>query len=448
MTDDQKKLTMKVDSLRNWEKNPRAIKKDRFDELKVRIQRHGQFKPLIVTPDGEVLGGNMRLRAYRDLGIDDVWVSVVKPKTEAEKVEIALTDNEEMGYYEDQALAELIAQYKDDIDLTKYSVHLGEPQNLSSLLQEYGPEIKEDDIPDIGEGTPDSKYGEVYQLGAHRLMCGDATKREDVDKLMDGKKSDMVFTDPPYNIDYDGSKDSRRDKIANDNMDAGVFYLFLLNSIENMIEYTTGSMYICMGDDNMGVLKKAFENAGGHYQSYIIWVKNKFTLSGADYQNQYEAILYGWKKGGSHYFINDRAQGVVWYEIGKQSKYIDGKTEIRIGTTKLILNGRVEGIIQRGKRKTDVWEYDKPNESKEHPTMKPVKIIAEAIKNSTIDNNTRVLDLFLDSGSTLIACEQTNRICYGMELDPAHCDVIRKRYWKFVNQNEDGWQENTPVITG
>lgn len=147
MTDEQKKLMMSVDSLRNWDKNPRAIKKDRFDELKVRIQRHGQFKPLIVTPDGEVLGGNMRLRAYRDLGINEVWVSVVEPKTEAEKVEIALTDNEEMGYYEDQALAELISQYKDDIDLTKYSVNLAPAVSLTSLLGQFeGDDIDFDSI--------------------------------------------------------------------------------------------------------------------------------------------------------------------------------------------------------------------------------------------------------------------------------------------------------------
>lgn len=175
MNEDQKKLTMKVDSLRNWEKNPRAIKKDRFDELKVRIQRHGQFKPLIVTPDGEVLGGNMRLRAYRDLGIDDVWVSVVEPKTEAEKVEIALTDNEEMGYYEDQALAELIAQYKDDIDLTKYSVHLKPPQTLGEILQQFSPdEVVEDEAPEVSDEPPISKLGEVYQLGrwVNCTQCG------------------------------------------------------------------------------------------------------------------------------------------------------------------------------------------------------------------------------------------------------------------------------------
>jgi DNA modification methylase len=433
----------KTSSLRNWDKNPRAIKKDRFEELKARITRRGQYKPLVVTDDGEVLGGNMRLRAFNDLDIEDAWVSVVHPESEADKIAIALEDNEEMGYYDSQELAELIDQYKEEIDLTKYSVHLKQAQTLRELLDEFGEEVVEDEAPEVEEGEPESKLGEVYQLGRHRLMCGDSTKIEDVEKLMDGNKADMVFTDPPYNIGYIGGASSRRTGILNDKMSKSSFYTFLYDSFSNLMKINKGSFYICMGHKEVDTLKIAFEQSGGHFQTLIIWVKNKFTLSGSDYQNQYEVLLYGWVEGKDHYFIDDRGQGVIWYEVGKKSKFVDGKTEIRIGTTKLILDGKVTGTIERGKRKTDVWEYDRPTESKEHPTMKPLKLIVESIKNSTHVGDV-VADVFLGSGSTLIACEQTDRICYGMELDPKYADVIRKRYWKFTHDNdEEGWIEGT-----
>lgn len=436
----------KVSSLFNWNDNPRAIKQDRFEELKDRIKRRGQFKPLIITPDGEVLGGNMRLRAFRDLGIDEAWVSVITPENEADKIKIALEDNEELGYYEDQAVAELIEKYKGEIDLTKYKLHLGEPKSLEEILQEFSPdEVTEDEAPEV-QDNPISKLGEVYQLGRHRLMCGDSTKIEDVEKLMDGQKADMVFTDPPYNIGYEGGANSRRSGILNDKMSKDGFYNFLSDAFTNLLAVNKGSFYICMGHKELDTLKVAFEQSGGHFQSMIVWVKNKFTLSGSDYQNQYEVMLYGWKDGGNHYFIDDRSQGVVWYEVAKKAKFVDGKTEIKIGTTTLILDGKVTGTIQRGKRKTDVWEYDRPTESKDHPTMKPIKLIAEAILNSSVLSQ-KVLDVFGGSGSTLIACEQTNRTCYMMELDPKYCDVIRKRYWKFTHDNnEDGWEEGTQII--
>jgi DNA modification methylase len=435
-----------VNQLFNWDRNPRAIKQDRFEELKKRIEKLGQFKPLIVTAEGEVLGGNMQLRAMKELGVTDAWVSIVTPKSEAEKIDIALTDNEEMGYYEDQALADLVAEYKDELDLASYSVHLGQPQTLAELLDEFGDEVTEDEAPPLDEGEPISTPGTVYQLGRHRLLCGDATKLEDVTKLMYKQKAAMVFTDPPYNVNYTGGANSKRSGILNDKMSKDSFYQFLADAFTNLMAINGGSFYICMGHKEIDTLKVAFEQSGGHFQSLIIWVKNKFTLSGSDYQNQYEVMLYGWAEGVDHYFIDDRGQGVVWYEVDKRSKFVDGKTEINLGTTKLILDGKVTGIIQRGKRKTDVWEYDRPNESKDHPTMKPIKLIVEAIKNSSKTDDI-VVDVFGGSGSTLIACEQTDRICFMSELDPKYVDVIRKRYWKSINdENEEGWEEGTPAL--
>jgi len=280
-------------------------------------------------------------------------------------------------------------------------------------------------------------------------MCGDSTKIEDVEKLMNGQKADMVFTDPPYNVDYQGSMNthSKNEKspILNDSMSSENFYAFLYDAIKNMMAYCKGSFYICMSSKELPNLKTAFENAGGHWQSFIIWVKNNFTLSRADYQQQYEPILYGWNaENKNHYFAGFRDVGNVWYETKNRIKYEDGKTTIRVGDIKIELEGKVQGKFLKRKSKTDIWEFDKPSKSEEHPTMKPVKLCGAAIKDASIDGG-KVMDLFGGSGSTLIACEQLNRTCYMMEIDPKYCDVIRKRYAKFVGK-EDEWEKVSPKV--
>lgn len=174
----------KIDTLHEWDKNPRSISKDGFNRLKKQISKLGQYKPLLITPNGEVLGGNMRLKAYRELGIEDAWVSVVTPKDESEKLEYALSDNDRAGFYDDDLLANLIPDYP-DFNWADYSVDLKEPVNLGELLDRFR-EVEEDEAPALDVGEAVSKIGEVYQLGRHRLMCGDATKIEDVEKLMDG----------------------------------------------------------------------------------------------------------------------------------------------------------------------------------------------------------------------------------------------------------------------
>jgi len=200
-----------------------------------------------------------------------------------------------------------------------------------------------------------------------------------------------------------------------------------------------------MSSKELPNLKKAFEEVGGHWQSFIIWVKNNFTLSRADYQQQYEPILYGWNsQNKNHFFAGFRDVGNVWYEAKNRIIYQDGKTTIRIGDIKIELEGKVEGKILKRKVKTDIWEYDKPNKSEEHPTMKPVKLCAAAISDSTIEGWS-VMDLFGGSGSTLIACEQLDRVCYMMELDPKYVDVIRKRYAKFIGREEE-WEKLSPKI--
>jgi DNA modification methylase len=275
-------------------------------------------------------------------------------------------------------------------------------------------------------------------------MCGDSTAAADVTKLMDGNKAALCFTDPPYNVDYQGSAKSRRDGIANDKMSESAFSDFLVGACRNIIENTTGGVYICMSPKELGALKQAFMAAGGHWQSYIIWVKNKFTLGGSDYQHQYEPILYGWAVGNkNHYFVQHRDIGDVIEDLRQVKTIFDGEfTTIKFQGYEVKLKGRVEGTVKRRKQKTDIWRYDKPNKSEEHPTMKPVALCGEAIKNSSVRGNI-VLDLFGGSGSTLIACEQLERICYMNELDPKYCDVIRQRYWKLTHDSDEGWDEGT-----
>ena len=394
------KLFWNISKLRNWDKNPRAIKSDKFQELKNRIKKYGQFKPVITTIDGEVIGGNMRLRAMKDLGIQDIWVSVVEPKTEAEKIEIALADNEEMGYYQEDQLAELISSYKDEIKLESFSIHLGEGVNLEDLLNKYQPEeVIEDEAPEVQEEGI-SELGAIYQLGKHRLMCGDSTNIEQVELLMGGNKADMVFTDPPYNIAYEGGS-KKREMIKNDEVEN--FYEFLFDAYTSMFTFTKGgaSFYISHADSERVNFTKAFKDAGGYLSSIIIWAKNNATFGRSDYFWKHEPIIYGWNSKGSHKWYGDRKQDTI-------------------------------------------WNIDRPSKSEEHPTMKPIKLIEKAINNSSKTGD-GILDLFGGSGSTLIACEQTDRQCYMMELDPRYVDVIRKRYAKFIGK-ENEWQEITPRI--
>lgn len=389
-------MIKKLSELHGWEKNPRGIKKADFERLKSQIKELGLYKPFVITKDGTVLGGNMRLKACADLGITDVECVVVNAPTEELRIKYALADNDRAGYYEEDQLAELILSIP-DINLDDYKLDLGTPTSVEDLLKQFAPEPEEDEAPEVSQDEPVSKLGEVYQLGRHRLMCGDSTKIEDVEKLMDGKKADMVFTDPPYNIAYEGGS-KKRDMIENDKV--ADFYQFLLDAYTSMFTFTKGgaAFYVCHADSERVNFTKAFKDAGGYLSSVIIWAKNNATFGRSDYFWRHEPILYGWNASGSHQWFGNRKQDTI-------------------------------------------WNIDRPSRSDEHPTMKPIELIARAVNNSSKSDDI-VMDIFLGSGSTLIACEQTNRTCFGMELDPRYCDVIRKRYAKFIGK-EDEWQEVT-----
>ncbi len=397
------KLLLPISSLKNWDKNPRAIKKDKFEILKKRIKKYGQFKPVLATADGEVLGGNMRLRAMRELGVSEVWVSVVNPANEAEKIEIALSDNEEMGFYEEDKLAELVYDFKDEIKLEDFSIHLGAETDLAELLNRFAPEEIVEDTPADLEDDYFSIKGAVYQLGPHRLMCGDATDLNHVETLMDGKQAYMVFTDPPYNIDYEG-KTKKKLKIQNDKFEGDGFYEFLRSAFTNMnaVQIPGGAIYICHADMERIAFQTAMMDSGYLAKQNIIWVKNTIVMGRQDYHWRHEPILYGWKEtGGAHVWHSDRKQDTV-------------------------------------------WEVNRPTRSEAHPTMKPLELCARAIRNSSMEGDI-VLDLFGGSGSTLMASHSLKRVCYTMELDERYCDVIRKRYATALGKAET-WQEETPRV--
>ena len=386
MASNKQKTLKNIDVLTLWDRNPRSIDKSGFERLKEQLVRvkgiTGEYlyKPLLITPDNVVIGGNMRLRALRELGEQDVWVNVVNVKNEQEMIEIALSDNDQAGKTEKDLLLELIEQYP-EIKLGNYAVSFDQPTTLDDFMAQFK-EVEEDDVPAVAEGEAISKLGEVYQLGRHRLMCGDATSIENVEVLMNGQKADMVFTDPPYGVNFQSNMRETTEKfevLKNDDM-------MLTDWIAPALSYSTGWMLICT---SWKVVKEWMEigEQVGKLTNMIIWDKGGGGIGDLEHSlsTDYEIIL-AYNRGNK---ITGLRLGSVW-DVGK--------------------DGSMTYV---------------------HPTQKPVALSAMAIQNLS---NGAVLDLFGGSGSTLIACEQTNRTCYMMELDPKYCDVIRKRYENFTKK--------------
>lgn len=277
-------------------------------------------------------------------------------------------------------------------------------------FQATSEELDEDETPSVSESPAVSRVGEIYQLGRHKLLCGDSTDFGAVSDLMDGRQADMVFTDPPYNVDWDYRgkfKERGLSPIFNDNLDNADWDKFVASFTETMLaNMKDGAVYyMCSGYHSLAMFEKHLQAQKAKPRQMIVWAKNQFVMGrqATDYHRQHEQIWYGWKEGASH----------QWYG---------------------------------GRQQSDLWEIKKVhNLSMVHSTEKPVALPARAIANSSKEGDI-VLDLFSGSGSTLMACEQLNRTFYGVELDPKYCDVIRKRYWKFVNEIAEGWEANTPLL--
>lgn len=431
----------KITDLKPWEENPRGIKDQRYEDLVNDIlevkaldpKTEGQFKPLIVTTLGVVIGGNMRLRAYGDprLSITDVWVSIVDTNNPAQAFKIAIKDNERYGYYEEDKLAELALKYElTDVEMEGLYVDMDEPLTIKNIVDDVAPdpEVNEDDQPE-----PEEKYisapGTIYQLGHHRLMCGDSTDPKAVDALMAGAQADMVFTDPPYNVNYSGRGKKTSNTILNDHMSDDAFQLFLNDTFENYQRVTKkqAGIYVCYASSTHREFETALELYGFKIKNQIIWVKPVASMGWGDYRWKHEPILYASQDGKTNYY-GDRKQYTEWHFEP---------------TDEELLEWAREQIDVDESGESTVWAISR-DVNYEHPTQKPVKLAAKAIENSSRTGDL-VLDLFLGGGTTLIAAEQLNRICYGMELDPRYADVIRKRYAKYIGR-EDDWEAATPAI--
>lgn len=425
---------VKFKELKAYAKNARKHPRKQIELLVANINKFGFTTPVLIDENNEVIAGHGRLLALKVIGETNVPCVRIKGLTNEEIKALRLADNQiaQMGEWEMSLVVdELKGLDPEMFELTGFDSDL--------LLEE---DQKDDAIPAIPT-KPKSKLGDLYEIGPHRVLCGDSTKDGDVEKLFgEVEKAQMCFTDPPYNVDYQGGmgthKQNKREGIKNDKMDKESFKAFMEAAMRPIVERVTGGIYVCMSSSELDSLKGAFENVGGHWQSFIIWVKNNFTLSRADYQNTYEPILYGWNaKTKNHFFVDRRDISNVWEDFRDVRAEYDGThTIITFQGFKVKIEGKVaKGEVIKKKQHTDIWRFDKPTRSAEHPTMKPVALCMEAIVNSS-EREEIVLDTFLGSGSTLIAAEKSGRKCFGIELDPKFVDVIIQRYCEYTGETK------------
>lgn len=385
-----------IEKLIPYVNNARTHSAEQINKLRSSLREFGFINPVIIDRDFNVIAGHGRIEAAKAEGIPEVPCVFADYLTEAQKKAYILADNRmamDAGWDEELLRVEIEALQAEsfDVGLTGF-----DESEIADLF-ETDSEVKDDDFDVDGEleKPPVTKSGDLWLLGTHRLLCGDSTREETYTFLMDGKKANLVVTDPPYNVNYEGSAG----KIKNDNMDNVKFYQFLLDAFANMEKAMAddASIYVFHADTEGLNFRKAFADAGFYLSGTCIWKKQSLVLGRSPYQWQHEPVLFGWKKKGKH----------QWYT---------------------------------GRKESTIWEFDKPKKNGDHPTMKPVPLVAYPIKNSSM-SNCIVLDPFGGSGSTLIACEQTNRVCHTIELDEKFCDVIVKR---FIEQA--GTTENVYVV--
>ena len=386
-----------VDRLIPYARNARTHSEEQVAQIAASIAEFGFVNPILVGADGTIVAGHARLAAARKLKLADVPVIVLDHLSATQRRALVLADNRlamSAGWDEEMLRVELESLKEDAFDLNLIGFS---DEELRDLLADPEPEsaaglTDEDAVPETLE-TSVSIPGDVWVLGKHRLLCGDATQMGDVEKVLAGGLADMAWSDLPYNVNYGQSmKDKLRGnkrRILNDNLGDG-FGPFLRESCSNILAVTKGGIYISMSSSELHTLYSAFTEAGGHWSTFVIWAKSAFTMGRADYQRQYEPMLYGWRQGTEHFWSGARDQG-------------------------------------------DVWFIKKPVKNELHPTQKPVELIERAIHNSSKTRDT-VLDPFAGSGSTLIACERTGRQARLIELDPLYCDVIARRYFDYCGQ--------------
>ena len=386
-----------IDLLRPDPANPRRISDEELDSLERSLRRFGFVQPVLARKeDSTVIGGHQRLLAARRLGLATVPVTWLDLSVEQARL-LSLALNKISGSWDEQLLARMLADLQaNSVDLSLSGFGEDELADLLRSLEVRDRAERVEDF-DLDEALSDatrnarSKPGDLWALGEHRLLCGDATKPEDIERLLAGAKAAMAFTDPPYNVslgDHGGQqRGSRKRRIANDSMDSISWETFVRAWGRNLLASTDGAIYVCMSSKEMPLVSRVLAEEGGHWSDTIIWRKDRFVLGRADYQRAYAPIWFGWREGASHHWCGDRDQD-------------------------------------------DVWEIDRPSDAPLHPTMKPLALMERAIANSSVSGDL-VLDLFAGSGSTLIACERTGRRCAALELDPRYADVVLARWERF-----------------
>ena len=380
-----------TDKLIPYVNNARTHSAEQIMKLRSSLREFGFINPVIIDREFNVIAGHGRIAAAKAEGIDEVPCVFADHLTEAQKKAYILADNRmalDAGWDEEMLKVEIEALQAEDIDLALTGF---DEKELASLF-DTDTDAQEDDFDvDAELGKPCvTQSGDIWHIGKHTLVCGDSTKEDTYAALMDGRKANLVITDPPYNVNYEGTAG----KIKNDNMAADKFYQFLFDAFSNMANVMAddASIYVFHADTEGLNFRKAFADAGFYLSGCCIWKKQSLVLGRSPYQWQHEPVLYGWKKKGKH----------QWYT---------------------------------GRKESTIWEFDKPKRNGDHPTMKPVPLLAYPIRNSSMANSV-VLDPFGGSGSTLIACEQTDRICLTIELDEKFCDVIVKRYIEQVGSDD------------
>lgn len=423
-----------ISKIHPYENNPRNNDKA-VPKIVESIKRYGFNVPITVDKNGIIATGHTRYKAALRLGLKEVPVIYLDDLTKEQIDAWRLVDNktsELVTWDEDKLNLELKSLLDLKVDLSAF----GFPEE-DKLLEK----VHEDDyFPELPK-KPKTKRGDIYQLGNHKLICGDATSKKDLEDLLGTEKIDLVVTDPPYNVDYEGvskftngkstkTRNANRptDKILNDNMDESAFRKFLFDAFTNTNRcLKSGGVFYVFHSDNHGLsFRYCLEQVGLETRQCIIWEKNSFTMGRQDYQRRHEPALYGWKEGAAHYFIDDRTQDTV----------IDlERTDLNKKSKKELVE-LVKKLEEKESEATTVIKEDKPLHNDLHPTMKPIRLLARFIANSSRKGEL-VLDQFGGSGSTLIACEETGRKCRMMELDPGYCDVIVDRWEMFTGNKAE-----------
>ena len=384
-----------LERLKPYVRNAKMHGADQVAKIAASMAEFGWTVPCLVADDGELIAGHGRVLAAEQLGLTEAPVIVLGHLTDEQRRAYRIADNKltELGEWNEVVLSEeLQLLATEDFDLSLIGFDDGELDALLSGVDEESDTQAEDDIPEAPE-NPVSRPGDLWVLGNHRLLCGDAVVATDVEKLLGEKKADLCFCDPPYNVDYAGGAGAEQAgkgrRIKNDALGEG-FGQFLYDACVLINVHTNGAVYICMSSSELHTLQAAFMKAGGHWSTFVIWAKNRFTLGRSDYQRQYEPILYGWPEGVKRRWCGARNQ-------------------------------------------RDVWLIDRPVKNDLHPTMKPVSLVERAIRNSSRKGD-RVFDPFGGSGTTLIAAENTGRVAALLELDPKYVDVIIERWHRLTDQ--------------